>query len=422
KNPRLDVSEPYTERVLRETIAAFRPDVIHVQELASLPSAVLEVVQQSGVPNLMTLQDYGPLCPVFRLYDYRGQVCLQRDVGHKCVPCCSALSGTTGHLLNTTWRYEIRRVLGSHLAKFVWKHKDSLRRLRAVLHRATERAPAAVPDTVAGDTGPPVADDSAQAYQARRDTAVARLQRMDLLIAQSTRVAEIYRALGVETDRLRTLNLTVDHLGRIKFRARTSIGSPLTFITLNGCAMVPKGASIMRDAFLSLAALVPENSFRLLIYGSVDPAARDLLALPQVEHLGIYHVRDLDRILEQAHVGIVPSIWEEAYGYTGIEMLAKGVPIIGNARGGIVDYLKPNVTGWLNIANTADGLAAILREVIEQPEQVLALNRKIAAQRSSLIKPMEVHRREMHALYEEAARQRATSQALSNNRVALQTT
>src|SRR3712207_8608199 len=41
---------------------------------------------------------------------------------------------------------------------------------------------------------------------------------------------------------------------------------------------------------------------------------------------------------------------------SGVEMLAKGVPIIGNAMGGIVDYLKPGVTGWLNSTNSADGL------------------------------------------------------------------
>jgi glycosyltransferase involved in cell wall biosynthesis len=85
-------------------------------------------------------------------------------------------------------------------------------------------------------------------------------------------------------------------------------------------------------------------------------------------------------------------------------MLAKGVPIIGNAMGGITDYLKPGVTGWLNTDNSAAGLAAIVRHVIAHPEQIVALNALIGRTRSSLIKPMETHRAEMEQLYAEAAR------------------
>ncbi|GAH32542.1 unnamed protein product, partial [marine sediment metagenome] len=41
-------------------------------------------------------------------------------------------------------------------------------------------------------------------------------------------------------------------------------------------------------------------------------------------------MKNLNYILEKADVGIIPSIWEEAYGLVGIELLAKGIPVIGN--------------------------------------------------------------------------------------------
>jgi glycosyltransferase involved in cell wall biosynthesis len=408
KDPLLDVSEPHTERLLRNVIKRFRPEIIHVQELSSLPLSVLQIVRESAVPSLMTLHDYLPLCPTLRLYDYLGQVCLQRDIGHKCVPCCTALSGTSAVIIQGTWRYEFKRILGPRLTKFLRQHKDSLRPVQHAFHRATTpRASAPTKPTVENST---TADSAAaDAFQSRRDTAVARLNALDLVVAPSRRVKEIYQTLGVTSGRLRTVNISVDHLGRIKFRPLVHVPTPVTFITLNGCGSIAKGATLMRDAFVKLAAELPPNSFRLIVCGWIHPAAQELSSLPQTEHRGSYHPRELDQLLEQAHVGIMPSIWEEAYGFTGIEMLAKGLPLIGNAMGGITDYLKPGVTGWLNTTNSAEGLAAIVREVIAQPEQILALNESIGRQRASIIKPMEVHLGEIEQLYGEAARVRNAS-------------
>src|SRR5205823_10362163 len=83
------------------------------------------------------------------------------------------------------------------------------------------------------------------------------------------------------------------------------------------------------------------------VYGPVDPGVR-----PRLERLASVRLRgsyadsgDLDSVLDRVDVGIVPSVWEEALGFVGIELLAKGIPVIGNARGGIPDYTIPGQTG-----------------------------------------------------------------------------
>lgn len=48
--------------------------------------------------------------------------------------------------------------------------------------------------------------------------------------------------------------------------------------------------------------------------------------LAGVEIRGPYRPEELDGLLDEVDVGIMPSIWEEAYGFAGVEFLAKGSP------------------------------------------------------------------------------------------------
>jgi glycosyltransferase involved in cell wall biosynthesis len=98
-------------------------------------------------------------------------------------------------------------------------------------------------------------------------------------------------------------------------------------------------------------------------------------------------------------VGIIPSIWEEAYGYVGPEFLAKGIPLIANAIGGVVEYTREGETGWLNRSLSAPELARIMLDVVEHPDQVVELNAKIRAARGTIVKPLGHHADEMDAIY-----------------------
>jgi glycosyltransferase involved in cell wall biosynthesis len=405
KDPALDMHERDSERILREVIAEFKPEMIHIQELASLPSSVLEIAHESGVATVMTLQDYLPLCPTFRLYDYRGEVCLQREVGHKCVPCCATLSGSPGLVMKMTAIYEASRLLSPKLAAQLWRAKDAVKPLARALRGGRSPEPAPLSSPAPENAGDPAA---AHQFQKRREVAASRLGKVDVLVAQSTRVAEIYRTLGVTSERLQTLHLTVNHLSAIHFKRRTATPSPVTFVTLGGCGTIAKGALLLSRAVELLAPSVPPDSFRLLVFGGLLPDVQTLLRLPQVDYRGVYGREQLDQILGEADVGIIPSVWEEAYGYTGVEMLAKGLPVIGNRIGGIVDYVIPGMTGWLNSTKTAEELAAIMRNIIENPEQVVTLNRAIEQSRSSIVKTMETHRDEIEQVYRQARKWRET--------------
>ncbi len=56
--------------------------------------------------------------------------------------------------------------------------------------------------------------------------------------------------------------------------------------------------------------------------------------------------RMLSTIYSAADVFVIPSL-QESFGQTVIESLACGTPVVGFASGGIVDMVRPGLTGWL---------------------------------------------------------------------------
>ena len=164
------------------------PDVIHLQELAGLPSSVMDIALAYGAPTVCTLQDYWLLCPTFKLL---GRHCLERDVGHGCVETVADERRPPGLLLEATVHHDLLNREGLRRVGIALGHerRERLARFVGALHR--HRA-ALTPDT----------SRCAAAYQRRRDVNVERLNRLDRVLAMSNRVAEIHARLGVEEDRL----------------------------------------------------------------------------------------------------------------------------------------------------------------------------------------------------------------------------
>ncbi len=209
------------------------------------------------------------------------------------------------------------------------------------------------------------------AYQRRRDLNVERLNACEQLIAPSDATAAIFEQLGVDRSRIAVQRLTLPHLERLKPRPERPPGAPLTFVTLGGCASRSKGSRVVAEAVQTLDSAGYSGRYRLIVLGWAEPAVRETLAAsPSVTLHGPYAPEDLDRLLDGPDIGILPSIWDETHGFVGIEMLAKGLPVIGSALGGITEYVIPGITGWLNSSATGAELAEIMIAAIEDSATV----------------------------------------------------
>lgn len=386
RQPAIEISELRIEALLKQTVAELRPDVCHVQELAGLPSSVLEVLRAAGIPTVMTLQDYFPVCSTFKLLDASGEVCLRHSIGEDCMTTTQADPRAPGVLIDASVRSQLEqlpmagRVRGVGAIAGIAGNLEARRRKR---HRS-------VP--------------SADAFQRRREVNLTRLNGVDILVAMSSRVAEIYEQLGVNASRLRTVTLTLRHIEQLKPRRLTdSTPGPVTFATLAGFESSAKGANLIIGAMRILSSLADEGRFRVLVLGHVDRGiAARAAGLAGLEIRGPYPPQNLDLLLESVDVGLIPSVWEEAYAYAGVEFLAKGIPVIANAIGGMTDYVREGQTGWLNHSRSSEGLARIMSRLIETPAETATMAAQVVGNRGSIIKSHAQHVAEMEAVYGDA--------------------
>lgn len=387
RQPELEVSEPGIERIFERILEELRPDVVHIQELAGLPSSLLEVAKRTGAPVVMTLQDYFPLCSTFKLLDADGQVCLRREVGADCRASVGAEDRSSSLLFEATVRHDLlhRRQLD----------RLSLARREALAHRLAKPHHAA-PRTARRSSLPPPAT-----FQRRREINVERLNGTDRLIAMSTRVAEIYEQLGVGPGRVTTMQLTLAHIDRLTPRSG-SVGDPLTFATLGGGESVAKGSAVLLQAARQLTREIGLERYRLLVFGQCEPSfERAIEGLEGVERRSPYRPDQLDELLGEVDVGIMPSIWEEAYGYAGIEFIAKGIPVIANPIGGMGDYVREGQTGWFNRSSSGRALGETMHRLIAEPEQVEEVTRRTREARDVLVVSIAEHAGHVAALYRE---------------------
>ena len=389
REPLRDLDEPAGERAFAAALRETQPDVVHVHELARLPSSVLEL---ADAPVVMTLHDYRPLCASVRLLDADGHRCTRREVGEDCARNCAGAPGGRDHLVAWTVGYELGR------AK---RAVPLARRLDfSFIEKTVRSARGEGTRPGAPRPGAPAAD-----YQRRRDVNVARLSRCDRLVAPSARSAALYAELGVPAERIVVQRLALPHIERLRPRRLEAPPAPVTFATLNGASSPAKGLHVLEDALRRL----PADGFRLRVLGR---APESLGADPRVTLEGAYAPDELDARLEGVDVGIVPSVWEESHGFVGPELLAKGIPVIGNALGGIPDYVRDGETGWLNRSASGEELARHMANAIARPDGILARHRTVVARRADLVRPMAEHVAEVAALYEEvvsAARGGASS-------------
>jgi glycosyltransferase involved in cell wall biosynthesis len=387
RQPELELAEPALEAMFREVLEECGPDVVHFQELAGLPFSLLAVTKEAGIPSVLTLQDYFPLCPTFKLLDADGRVCLRHDIGLSCRETVQA----DPRRPSVMYESSARRELADAAPLRMLPHKPREKALN-LLTRPRLAAPPAARST-------PLAP--ASAFQARRDTAVELLNGTDRLIAMSNRVAEIYAELGVDPALLTTMQLTLAHIDELTLRRREP-GERLTFATLGGGESIPKGTAVLLQALSRLRGELEPGSFRLLVFGRCQASFESAISsFDEVERRPRYRPVELDGLLEEVDVGIMPSIWEEAYGYAGIEFIAKGIPVIANPIGGMRDYVRQGETGWLNESASGRALSETMARLITHPEEVAQVTRSTRGTRPDATVSMADHARAVASLYAE---------------------
>ena len=357
---RLYAQDPALERWMTECLARIRAHVVHLHSGYLLGDATLAAARALGVPAIVTLHDLWFICPRITMMH----------------PDLSRCSGPESD------------------AKCAWCLRTERRRFRLV-DRWTGGALGHVarPVLAAWPGGSAGSPSLVSAVARRQRRLLGALEAAPVVLSPSRFVRRQLEKAGFPAARIRIVPYGITPL-RAPQQARRGPPGPLR-IAYMGQLAPHKGIHVLLHAARALGA----RAFGLTLFGPEGPHPEYVARLrriargdPRIRFAGAYANEQVDQLLADVDVLVVPSVWHENWPFVVLEAFRAGVPVIASRIGGLPEMIHDGEDGLLFETGSVRELTRCLLRLIDQP----TLLRKLAAG----IKPVRSEREEQEELLE----------------------
>lgn len=360
--------EPCPEAIYYNFLREVAPEAIHIHTLMGLHREFLQAAIRLKIRTVFTTHDYFGICPKVTLYRY-GEVC-ENDHGCKdCIQCnCTALS------INRI------RLMQSPLYRFL-KNSALVKTLRNQ-HRGYFYANERLPDMPVPDSEVP---EAASEYKRLREYYIQMLSMCDLIYFNSTVTEAVYnRYFTPKASVVRTIthqNIS-DNRTAISWKPEGVLR-----LTCLAPAKPYKGYKVMKDVLDDLWNSGNKN-IELKLFSPVENIAPYM----KVQADG-FKYDQLKSIMMDTDVLLAPSVWYETFGFTVLEAISYGVPVIVSDSVGAKDII-----GNGGIVVEAGNRNSLREAIIAlTPEKLRELRNNI--QKSAKIKTWKQFVEENYELY-----------------------
>ena len=385
-HPNAEINSEKIQSAFIKVLEEFQPDLVHFHDLGGLCSSLIDAAACRLIPTVTTLNCYWFICPKNDLIsNVTGAICPGPNGGANCANCIpnAGQNMTSAKIQMLSWR-----LLKSYLPVTLF------RRLSKPLLRWHQKFRYALGSNMARDH---VAQSgSADFFKLREHYNLQLLSdTVTLNIAVTSFVKQRFVEWGVPADKL-----FVQHFGTraAEFLAPTArlVNSPLVFGYI-GPLTYHKGAHVLLDAF---KRLLPRTA-KLIVYGNASGEYGKLIhkaaeGCGNIDLRGAYNHFDLQRILDEIDVIVVPPIWYDNSPQVVFEAFSAGVPVVGSKIGGIPDFVETGVNGLLFEAGNSDDLYACISNLVNTPSLVDNMRKNIKP-----MKTMRTHVFELAEIYRE---------------------
>ena len=275
-----------------------KPDILHIHTFMGLHKNMIVAARSAGVRVVFTAHDFFPICPKVTMFR-NGKIC-------DCIRDCSACAECN----QTALPYWKMVLLQSGLYRKL-KETEFVKKLRKN-HRD-----AYLGDDSGSDQNDRSSVASATDYCTLRTQFCSMLDLTDCIHYNSSLTKQVYEAyVGKHTN----VVIPVTH-GDIKDnRIVKQFNADRLRITYLGPKSVGKGWYLLKSALDELWG--KRKDFLLSVFFQSDDKPEYV-----IEH-GRYDHSMLERIFLETDVLVAPSIWYETFGFTVLEALSFGVPVI----------------------------------------------------------------------------------------------
>lgn len=233
------------------------------------------------------------------------------------------------------------------------------------------------PCSLVVDAGGCACQSGRRALEARLDVLRSDLASADQVLAPSEIAASVLRANGVPASRLGVNeNGMEDH----DPTTRPDPGRGPVRFRYTGGADPMKGARVLAEALAYLTDIRPDR-WRLDLHASdtADAHVEEMGRHPSVDVRAPYPPSELDEVLNETDVLVLPSVMRETHSIMTREALLHGVPVITSDSLGPEQVVHDGQNGYVVPTGDAEALAAAMRRTIEEPETLRRLQQGCAS-------------------------------------------
>ena len=324
-------------------------DIFHVHTLQGLPLEALEACRTLGVKTVFTTHDFFGICSMVSL-EKQGAPCVD---DHGCADCWSCNAGALSKAKLCLIQSGVYRLL-----------KES-KPIKALRQKNNE----GLGDPSVRSDVQHVAEEAsryASGYRALRSYYAKLLEAFDLTLGNSSMTLEVFERYVRPRS---TVVLNVTH-GAIEDKKQFHSAHPVLQIGYLGPRMDLKGYFVLRDALDLLEANYP-RSFALHVFFRQGEGEREYL----ISH-DPYRYEDLPVVMADLDLVVVPSTRYETFGFTALEAMSFGVPVVISDSAGAKDLITDGVNGIV-CQSTPEDLAESIGSIIASPNRIESMSKAI---------------------------------------------
>jgi glycosyltransferase involved in cell wall biosynthesis len=182
---------------------------------------------------------------------------------------------------------------------------------------------------------------------------------IDIFISPSHTLKDFFIKQGVDKDKIKYLKYGFN-TQKIKFNKKIFTKTSKIKFGFMGRVIPTKGIKVLVEAFKEL----PKET--LFIYGNIGVQKR-FLETKNIIFKGQYNNNNINEVLKNIDVLIVPSIWYENAPLVIQEAFLAGVIVITSDIGGMAELVKDKVNGFTFKAGSSEELKKLIKKISNNP-------------------------------------------------------
>lgn len=356
--------------VYQELLKRIKPDVIHIHTFMGLHREFLQVAKEMKIKMIYTTHDYFGICPKVNLF-YKGKIC---DDNEKCIKCIKCNEGS----------FSIKKI--KIMQSPIYRQIRNSKKIRKVIKKFNKK--------IANTKKLKLVDDNKindnKKYEDLRKYYFSMFKLIDMFHFNSKTTQEVYeKYLNIQQKKV----IFLSHKNIQDKRKEKKFDKTLK-ITYMGPREYYKGYFLLKNVLDQLYTN-GNNKIEFNIFFKETDAKKAYIK----EHEEFDFLQQ-ETIFNSTDLLIVPSLWQETFGFTLQEAISHAVPVIASGNVGAKELIENGKTGIILEDINQKSLYKIIKEIYDNRQILKNINMQIL-KKDNIILSFSKHTDEIIKLYQE---------------------